>query len=398
MSAIANTIRTIAAEQQPDWPDPDEARRVSAKLSALPGLVTARQVHALSSRLAQVAAGRALVLQAGDCAEDFAECHAGPVARKAELVRRLAEVMADRSGLPIVRVGRIAGQFAKPRSESFETVAGTKIPSYRGHLVNAPAPVAAARVPDPERMLIGYQAARRVLRCLGWIDEPGCRDNGLSGAVLWSSHEALLLDYELPMLRDSRHGTVLTSTHWPWIGERTRRPDGAHVALLARAANPVACKIGPRCTPSDLLELCSLLDPGRVPGRLTLISRMGADTVAGVLPELVARVREAGHPAIWLCDPMHGNTFKLPSGHKTRRVEAVVAETTAFRDAVRSAGGVAGGLHLEVTPDDVTECIDDATDASALETRYGSLCDPRLNPAQAETVVRAWRPYYRLAA
>ncbi|MCP2338093.1 3-deoxy-7-phosphoheptulonate synthase [Actinomadura rupiterrae] len=398
MSAIENSIRTIPARQQPDWPDPDEARRVSAKLAALPGLVTARQVRALNSRLAQVAAGEALVLQAGDCAEDFAECHAAPVARKAELVRRLAAVMAGRSGLPIVRVGRIGGQFAKPRSDSFETVSGQKIPSYRGHLVNAPAPLATARVPDPERMLIGYEAAERVLRCLGWIDEPGGRANGLSGAVLWTSHEALLLDYELPMIHDSRYGPVLASTHWPWIGERTRHSDGAHVAMLAAVTNPVACKVGPRCTPSELLELCSLLDPARVPGRLTLISRMGADNVSDALPELVARVREAGHPVIWLCDPMHGNTFKLPSGHKTRRVETVIAETAGFHDAVRRAGGVPGGLHLEITPDDVTECIDDSTGTVALESRYGSLCDPRLSPGQAESVVRAWRTSHRLAA
>ncbi len=209
---------------------------------------------------------------------------------------------------------------------------------------------------------------------------------------MWASHEALLLDYELPLLRrDARGRPLLASTHFPWIGERTRDPDGAHVALLASVVNPVGCKVGPSTTPAELLRLCALLDPGREPGRLTLIARLGADRVAEVLPGLVRAVHAAGHPVVWLGDPMHGNTVAGPHGLKTRLVPDLVREVEAFQRAVRAEGAVAGGLHLETTPDDVTECADDAAGLARVGDKYTSLCDPRLNPRQAVAVVSAWR-------
>ena len=209
---------------------------------------------------------------------------------------------------------------------------------------------------------------------------------------MWTSHEALLLDYELPMVRRQPDGGLLLgSAHWPWIGERTRQVDGAHVALLAAVDNPVACKVGPQMTPEQILALCERLDPRREPGRLTLIARMGADAVRAALPPLVRAVRAAGHPVIWLTDPMHGNTVNSPVGLKTRCVETVIREVTDFQSAVAEAGGVDGGLHLETTPDQVTECAVGESEIPGVGEKYTSLCDPRLNPSQAVAVASAWR-------
>lgn len=208
---------------------------------------------------------------------------------------------------------------------------------------------------------------------------------------MWTSHEALLLDYEVPMLRTDEQGRLfLGSTHWPWIGERTREVDGAHVAMLSQVANPVACKVGPTMEPDELLALCERLDPWRDPGKLTLIARMGADAVTDRLPRLVEALRTADHPAIWLTDPMHGNTVTAPSGHKTRLVETVALEVSRFVSAVRDAGGIPGGLHLETTPDDVTECADTEAELASVGERYTSLCDPRLTPRQAMSVISSW--------
>lgn len=364
----------LPAAQQPPWPD-RRARAFRARLARLPGLVTAAEVAALRSALAEVAAGRRLVVQAGDCAEPFAECGPGPVSRKAALVDRLADALGG--GWPVVRVGRLAGQFAKPRSRATEVVDGVELPVYRGDLVNAPQPDARARQADPARLIAGYHAARSASAHLR-----------RHHPALWTSHEALVLDYELPLVRpDDRGVPLLTSTHWPWIGDRTRAVDGAHVRLLASVANPVACKVGPGLGPDELLALCERLDPDREPGRLTLIARLGADRVSGRLPALVAAVRAAGHPVIWLCDPMHGNTVVAPDGRKTRLVDTVVREVADFLATVHVAGGVAGGLHLESTPDEVEECGWDGFPTGP----YTSLCDPRLNPDQALAVVAAWR-------
>ena len=369
--------KALPAAQQPSWPD-RRARAFRARLARLAGLVTPAEVAALRSELADVAAGRRLVLQAGDCAEPFAECGPRHVTPKAALIDRLATALGD--DLPVVRVGRMAGQFAKPRSRPTEVVADVELPAYRGDLVNAPQPDALARRPDPTRLVAGYHAARSATELLRH-HHPWLR----------TSHEALVLDYELPLVRrDERGVPLLTSTHWPWIGDRTRDVHGAHVRLLASVANPVACKVGPAMRPDELRALCERLDPEREPGRLTLIARLGADRVSELLPPLVRAVRAAGHPVVWLCDPMHGNTVTDGRGRKTRLVSTVVREVAGFRAAVHHAGGVAGGLHLETTPDEVEECgWDDFPTGS-----YTSLCDPRLNPGQALAVVAAWRPVH----
>ncbi|MFI7503208.1 3-deoxy-7-phosphoheptulonate synthase [Streptomyces sp. NPDC049687] len=374
---------------QPLWEDRSELRSVTAELAQRPQLVSAADVARLRALLARVAAGEAMVVQAGDCAEDPAECEPGSVARKAGLLDVLAGVLMMATHRPVLRVGRIAGQFAKPRSNPTEMAGGIELPVFRGHMVNGPEPDPARRRPDPQRLLLGYAAAGEAMTHLGWLGEP--RRPGLSPEV-WTSHEALLLDYEIPMTRPTADGgLLLASTHWPWIGERTRQVEGAHVDLLATVDNPVACKVGPSMTPDELLALCERLDPIREPGRLTLISRMGADHVRERLPRLVSAVKGAGHPVIWLTDPMHGNTVTTPDGLKTRLVETVLQEVEGFRGAVRAAGGVAGGLHLETTPDDVTECAQDGGHLARVGDKYTSLCDPRLNPEQAVAVVAAWQ-------
>ncbi|MER6168151.1 3-deoxy-7-phosphoheptulonate synthase [Streptomyces violaceorubidus] len=385
MNAISlHDSPSLIAQQQPQWEDPAEVERVRDTLAGLPPLVETESLGTLRTRLAQVAAGRAQVVQAGDCAEDFAECTAGDVGRKAAHLDLLAGVMKAITKQPVIRVGRIGGQYAKPRSARTETVDGVEIPVYRGHMVNGPEPDPEARRPDPRRLLAGYRAARQVVGHLC----PTPRD-----PAVWTSHEALLLDYEIPMLRADRDGRLaLTSTHWPWVGERTRRLDGAHVALLADVVNPVACKVGPRVTTAELLGLCERLDPGRTPGRLTLIARMGADAASDLLPPLVRAVRAAGHPVIWLVDPLHANTVTTAEGRKTRVVETVVREVTAFQAAVRAGGGTAGGIHLETTPDAVTECADTPDTTDRVGAAYTTLCDPRLNPRQAVSVVSAWQP------
>ncbi len=393
-------LRYGQALQQPPWEDEGEVLRVRKELAARPALVDAEDVGTLRSVLARVAAGEAHVLQAGDCAEDPAECTPGYVARKAGLLNMLAGQLEMDSCLPVVRVGRMAGQFGKPRSRPTERVGDLELPVYRGHMVNSPEPDPALRRPDPKRLLSGYQAAHAVMGYLGWL---GTAARARIGAPVWTSHEALLLDYEVPMLRRQPDGRLLlTSTHWPWIGERTRQLDGAHVALLAEVVNPVACKVGPGMTADELLALCERLDPRREPGRLTLIARMGATAVAERLPALAGAVRAAGHPVIWLTDPMHGNTVTTPDGLKSRYVETVVREVDAFQHAVSTADAVAGGLHLETTPDDVTECVRDDSEAGLVGTRYTSFCDPRLNPGQAMTVASAWwltgRPGQQAAA
>ncbi|MFB6871173.1 3-deoxy-7-phosphoheptulonate synthase [Streptomyces sp. NPDC056323] len=378
--------RAPVARQQPEWGDSAQVERVRDVLADLPPLVEAESLTRLRGLLAGVAAGQAQVVQAGDCAEDPAECTADDVERKAGLLDVLAGVMNSITHQPVVRVGRIAGQYAKPRSAHTESVGGVEIPVYRGHMVNGPEPDLEARRPDPLRLLAGYRAASRLMGSL--CPTPQARID----PAVWTSHEALLLDYEIPMLRPDREGRLaLTSTHWPWIGERTRQLEGAHVALLAEVVNPVACKVGPRMTVAELLGLCERLDPGKEPGRLTLIARMGADAATDLLLPLVRAVRAAGHPVIWLVDPMHGNTVTTADGRKTRVVETIVREVGAFQSAVRAAGGTAGGIHLETTPDPVTECAENADDIDRIGDKYTTLCDPRLNPRQAVTVVSAWR-------
>jgi 3-deoxy-7-phosphoheptulonate synthase len=381
-------IPASPALQQPHWPNVAEVEAVRADLRTMPGLVDADAVWTLRAVLTGVASGEALVVQAGDCAEDPAECAAVHVARKVALLDALAGVLEMKSHKQVVRVGRIAGQFAKPRSTPVELVGDVQLPVYRGHMVNSPEPTLHARMPDPYRLLSGYYAARKVVSNLGWNNPEILRIE----PPVWISHDALLLDYEISMLRrDATAAPMLASTHWPWIGERTRQVDGPHVALLADVINPVACKVGPKLTVEELIGLCDRLDPDRVPGRLTLIARMGADMVAEKLPPLVSAVHTVGHPVIWLCDPMHGNTVSTPDGRKTRFVETIVREIQQFIVAVEAAGGVAGGLHLETTPAEVTECVSPGGDVNRVGDMYTTFCDPRLNSRQAIEVVAAWR-------
>ncbi|MFD4027511.1 3-deoxy-7-phosphoheptulonate synthase [Streptomyces sp. NPDC058576] len=389
MDNVPRDIRSRVALQQPQWGDEALLRRVRDDLASRPAVVTTADVRTLRSHLAQVASGQAQVIQAGDCAEDPAECGRGHVTRKSAVLDLMASAMKMASPKPVVRVGRIAGQFAKPRSNPTEWVGGTELPVYRGHMVNGPEPDPDSRRPDPRRLLLCYQAARDAVNNLDWYLPT---ERTRIESPVWTSHEALVLDYELPLLRrDPSDQLVLTSTHWPWIGERTRQPDGAHVTLLSRVVNPVSCKVGPSMTPEALLRLCEILDPARRPGRLTLIARMGESLVEDRLPPLVEAVRAAGHPVIWISDPMHGNTVTAGvDGLKTRYVSTIQRELLGFQAAVRAGGGVVGGVHLETTPDEVTECVHDASASHSVGDKYTTFCDPRLTPRQAVDVLSVW--------
>ena len=366
--------------QQPDWPDPVALAKVRHELLALPALVSALSVRRLRHALSRVALGKALLLQGGDCAEAFGT---GPESVRATLglLGQVAGVLGGAGAVPVLQVGRLAGQYAKPRSMPVELVGTQALPSFRGHIVHDDAPDAAARTPDPYRLLRAYHEAAGTLRTVAGSVAEG-------GADVWVSHEALLLDYELSLLRpDAAGGRYGGSGHLLWLGERTRDPDGAHAELLAGLGNPVACKLGPTATVAEVLALCSRLDPHRAPGRLTLITRMGA-AVQEALPPLVRAVQGAGHPVVWLCDPMHGNTVLDPSGAKTRQLSAIAHEVLAFVRVHRAAGSWPGGLHLELTGDDVDECV--AGPGSALVPgRSTSLCDPRLNARQALQLAHA---------
>ncbi|WP_028810483.1 3-deoxy-7-phosphoheptulonate synthase [Streptomyces flavidovirens] len=388
MIDIVSYLRSMPALQQPDWENEPQLEEVRTDLSQMPALVDAEAVHRLRSLLMEAAAGRLQIIQAGDCAEDPAEATPTDVRRKGALLDILAGTMRLNTGSPVLRVGRIAGQFAKPRSSSVETVDGRELPVYRGHMVNRPEPDPELRRPNPRNLLSGYRAASDIIHFLGWRGTESRKDLDVP---VWTSHEALLLDYELPLLRRESDGSLLlTSTHWPWVGERTRQLDGPHIGLLAAISNPVAVKVGPTMTQDEILALCDRLDAQRQPGRLTLIARMGAEQSARTLPALVKAVHEAGHPVLWLSDPMHGNTVSGPDGIKTRFVKTVVQEVRNFQEAVTQNGGVAAGLHLETTPENVVECVHDDTETGRLGEKYVSFCDPRLNAQQAVEVVSAW--------
>ncbi|WP_198943074.1 3-deoxy-7-phosphoheptulonate synthase [Actinophytocola xanthii] len=356
----------LPAAQQPHWLAHPARSRVLDTLAGLEPLVTPAELDTLRGALAEVAAGRARVLQAGDCAESFHGCTPGATAARLEVLDRLADALAERTGAPVVRVGRIAGQFAKPRSSPTELCGGVTLPAFRGHMINSEVPTAAARAHDPRRMVWAYQASARTG---AWVASARV---GRAGP--WTSHEALVLDYEAGLVRtDPASGKpFLGSTHLPWVGERTRQPENAHVRLLGAVTNPVGCKVGPTVAPPDLVRLCALLDPERLPGRLVLIARMGAGSIERVLPGLVAAVAGGGHRPVWLCDPMHGNTVTAASGRKTRYVATIIAEAAGFARVMERTGQFAGGLHLETAPG-VTECVGGAVPderRSRLTTRH----------------------------
>jgi 3-deoxy-7-phosphoheptulonate synthase len=424
--------RERPAAQQPEWPDTAALDGVVKSLSTMPPLVFAGEARRLTADLAKVAAGEAFLLQAGDCAESFDAFSADAIRDKLKVILQMAVVLTYSAGVPLVKVGRIAGQFAKPRSANTETVDGLELPSFRGHMVNDISFTGAARAADPERLLTAYHQSASTLNLLRAFTKGGFADlsrvhawnqqfvasssegqryeevaTGIDAALRFmaacgidteatpqlhttdiaTSHEALILGYEEALTReDSLTGDwYACSAHMLWIGERTRQLDGAHIHFLSGVQNPVGCKIGPTVTPDEVVGICEALNPARIPGRLTLISRMGADHIETGLPPLLRAVRDAGHPVAWACDPMHGNTFTAPSGRKTRHFDAVLAEIAGFFRAHREVGTWPGGVHIELTGDDVTECLGGAEEIldADLDTRYETMCDPRLNARQS---------------
>ena len=420
--------RGLAAAQQPQYADGDDLARVVAALRSMPPLVFAGEADELRERLAAASRGEAFVLQGGDCAETFASTTADNIRDRIKTILQMAVVLTYGASLPVVKLGRMAGQFAKPRSSDLETRAGVTLPAYRGDAVNDYAFTPEGRRHDPERLLRAYNASSATLNLIraftkgGYADlrqahewnkgfvgnqanaryEVMARDidkamrfmiaagadfDAMRTVDFYSSHEALLLEYERALTRiDSRTGDPYdVSAHFLWIGERTRQLDGAHVDFLSRVRNPIGVKLGPKTQPNDVLELIDRLDPDREPGRLTFITRMGAPAIREALPRLVETVSTAGGQVLWICDPMHCNGFESPSGYKTRRFDDIIDEIRGFFEVHESLGTVPGGVHLELTGSDVTECLGgfEQIDEDALSTRYESLCDPRLNHQQS---------------
>ncbi|MGH3343880.1 MAG: class II 3-deoxy-7-phosphoheptulonate synthase [Carbonactinosporaceae bacterium] len=421
--------RSCPAAQQPEWPRAEALRAAVTDLSSFPPLVFAGECDQLRDDLAAVARGEAFLLQGGDCAETFSGVSADALRNKLKTILQMAVVLTYAASVPVVKVGRIAGQFAKPRSRPAEVHDGVTLPAYRGDAVNGFAFTAPDRTPDPGRLVRAYHASAATLNLAraftkgGYADlrqvhawnqdfvrasAVGQRYERLAGEIdraltfmracgadpeefhtveFYASHEALLLDYEAALTRvDSRTGLPYdVSGHFLWIGERTRQPDGAHVEFARHIRNPIGVKLGPTASADDVLTLIDRLDPDREPGRLTFITRMGAGNVRDALPPLLEKVRASGARVAWVCDPMHGNTFEAPSGHKTRRFDDVLDEVTGFFEVHRGMGTHPGGIHVELTGDDVTECVGggDEIVESDLHHRYETTCDPRLNRRQS---------------
>ena len=413
--------RALPAAQQPAWPDTAALREAAGTLAQLPPLVVASEVDQLRERLAAVARGEAFLLQGGDCAEMFATSSQADIAGKVRVLLQMAVVLTYGASLPVVKVGRIAGQYAKPRSAEVDA---TGQASYRGDMVNE---LNGDRTPDPGRILRAYSTAASTLNLLrayaggglaaldrvhAWntafarttetgaryeklaaeIDRAvrfmracGVHDSALEGVELYASHEALVLEYERALTRVEENRAYDLSGHFVWVGERTRQLDGAHLDFVSRIANPVGVKLGPATTPEFAAELVERLDPEGVPGRLTLISRMSNALVRDVLPPIVEKVSSTGHQVVWQCDPMHGNTEETTDGVKTRHLDRILDEVDGFFDVHAELGTHPGGLHVEVTGDDVTECLGGTVDlrAADLGRRYETACDPRLNIEQA---------------
>ncbi|MGK3953159.1 class II 3-deoxy-7-phosphoheptulonate synthase [Microbacterium sp. I2] len=420
--------RTLPIKQQPAWPDADAVAAVSAELATLPPLVFAGEVDNLRDRLARAASGRAFLLQGGDCAETFAGATAEQIRNRIKTVLQMAVVLTYGASMPVVKMGRMAGQFAKPRSSDTETRGEVTLPAYRGDIVNGYDFTEGSRQADPQRLLKGYHTAASTInliraftqggfadlrevhswnqgfaknpanaryermaseidRAIRFMEAAGADFDELKRVEFYTGHEGLLMDYERPMTRiDSRTGTPYnTSAHFLWIGERTRELDGAHVDYFSKIRNPIGVKLGPSTTPETALALIDKLDPEREPGRLTFITRMGAGKIRDALPPLLEAVRDSGAMPLWVTDPMHGNGITTPTGYKTRRFDDVVDEVSGFFEAHRAVGTFPGGIHVELTGDDVTECLggSEEIDEAALATRYESLCDPRLNHMQS---------------
>ncbi len=418
--------------QVPSYPDPARLASMEARLSRFPPLVFAGEARRLKSGLAMAAAGQAFVLQGGDCAESFGDFTANIIRDTFRVLLQMAVVLTFGGALPVVKLGRMAGQFAKPRSSDTETIGGQTLPSYRGDIINGPDFSAEARIPDPLRMEFGYfqsagtlnllrafasggyadlhevhrwnldfvarspladryrDLAARIDETLGFMAACGITSQStaqIRETDFYTSHEALLLPYEQALTRiDSTTGDhYACSAHFLWIGDRTRQLDGAHVEFLRGVKNPIGLKTGPSMTPDGLLRLIDRLDPENEPGRLTLIARMGAAQAAAKLPPLLRAVKAAGRNVVWLCDPMHGNTITTSGNIKTRRFESIMSELTSFFDAHEAEGTIPGGAHVEMTGQNVTECIGGARqlDETDLAARYETFCDPRLNAEQS---------------
>ncbi|MBT6441139.1 MAG: 3-deoxy-7-phosphoheptulonate synthase class II [Alphaproteobacteria bacterium] len=424
--------RSRPVEQQPDWPDATALADVETRLKGMPPLVFAGEARNLRARLADVCEGRAFLLQGGDCAESFAEFHADNIRDTFRVLLQMAVVLTYGAKLPVVKVGRLAGQYAKPRSAGTETIDGVELPSYRGDMINGMAFEAEARRPDPERLVQVYNQSAVTLNLIRAFAQGGYADlnevhrwnmgfvgNSPQGAryrdladrltetlefmaacgmtsktapqigetEFFTSHEALILGYEEALTRvDSTSGDWYDcSAHMLWIGDRTRQLDAAHVAFLQGVKNPIGLKTGPSMDPDELIKVIDVLNPDNEAGRLTLISRMGADRVADKLPALVRRVKDEGRKVVWACDPMHGNTIKSSTGYKTRPFDQILAEVRGFFAVHQAEGTYPGGVHFEMTGQDVTECLGgaQAITEESLQDRYHTHCDPRLNASQA---------------
>ena len=419
---------TLVAAQQPEWPDTASVRSAVETLASFPPLVFAGECDVLRTRLAAAARGEAFVLQGGDCAETFADATADNIRDRIKTVLQMAAVLTYGASVPVIKIGRIAGQYAKPRSSGAETREGVTLPAYRGDMVNDFEFDEVARVPDPQRLVRAYHAAASTLNLVRAFTTGGFADlryvhdwnkgfvtnaansryerlahdidkamkfmaacgadfDRMGTTEYFASHEALLLDYERPMTRiDSRTGLPYdTSAHFVWVGERTRDLDGAHIDFVSRIRNPIGVKVSSTAEPDDLLKIIDKVDPDREPGRLTLITRMGCGTVRDALPRIVEAVTSSGAQVTWVCDPMHGNTFESTSGYKTRNFDDVVEEVRGFFDVHQDLGTVPGGIHVELTGNDVSECLGGAEkilDAD-LGSRYETVCDPRLNHQQS---------------
>lgn len=419
----------LPAAQQPAWPSAEGLAQAQQILAGLPPLVFAGECDELKSKLAAATNGDAFVLMGGDCAETFAANTADSIRARLKTVLQMAIVLTYGASMPVVKIGRIAGQYGKPRSSSDEVIDGVSLPSYRGDAVNGLEFTSESRQPDPMRLVQTYHASAAALNLVraftqgGYADlrqvhswnqdfvsesTPGKRyeemaeeiDRALSfmtacgadpeefkRADFYASHEALLLDYEKPLTRvDSRTGNLYdVSGHFVWVGERTRELTGAHIDFVSKIENPIGVKVGPKTTEADVLALLEKLNPEKVPGRLMLITRMGAGNIREVLPKLVAAVQKTYHPVLWVCDPMHGNTKEAASGHKTRLLDDVIDEVKGFFEVHKALGTHPGGIHIELTGDDVTECLGGIGGVSEtdLPFRYETACDPRLNRIQS---------------
>ena len=422
--------RHLPALQQPDYPDAEALRRTLEELASLPPLVTSWEVASLRDQFAHAAAGQCFVLQAGDCAERFADCSSQRIANQLKILIQMSLVLVQGSKKPVVRVGRFAGQYAKPRSSNFEDVNGLRLPSYRGDLINRPEPSLDARLPDPCRLLRGYERAALTLNFIRALVKGGFADlhhpeywdldwtrhspqaeeyhrlvhsitdslhfmenilgspaGGSDRIDFFTSHEALHLPYEQAQTRRVPHrpGWFNLSTHFPWIGIRTAAPDGAHVEYMRGIANPIGVKTGAGVSPSQLLRLSEILNPANEPGRLVLIHRCGVTKVEQVLPPLIEVIRREGRSVLWICDPMHGNTRTTSAGVKTRSFDDIEDELSKAFDIHAAHGSILGGVHIELTGENVTECTGGARGLSDddLSRAYESEVDPRLNYEQS---------------